>query len=79
MSKSIKTEDNRTHYYVRLKFKIWPEIYGKQIPIHFPTEEAALRFARNNISSNRPLARIYTSDGKLVDKFVYEVGCMDDI
>ena len=62
-------ENDEGHYFVRLKYTIWPSIYGKELPIHFPTQEAAMTFAKNNITSTIIRARVYTPSGKLVMTF----------
>ncbi len=59
------------HYYVRIEYTVWPEIYGDQLPIHFPTVQAALLFAENNCSLVKPYIRVYTPDGTLVKTFTF--------
>jgi hypothetical protein len=59
--------DNSPQFYsVRLKYSVWPEIYGDERPILFPTLEAALRFAECNLSALIPQARIYSPDRQLL-------------
>lgn len=75
LSTPVKVIDNhgrQAYFYVRIKYTVWPEIYGKQMPIHFPTLEAALRFAKNNLSVNKPQTRVYSPDDKLVETFEYK-------
>lgn len=59
-------QNDRGHYYVRLQYNIWPDIYGDELPIHFPTEKSALLFATNSISETIVRARVYTPSGILV-------------
>jgi hypothetical protein len=61
---SIMNDDK--YFYVRLTMSVWPEIYGDEKPILFPTEKAAMRFAECNLSTLIPRARVYTPDHKLV-------------
>lgn len=57
------------HYYVRIKYTVWPSIYGAQMPIHFPTLKSALMFAENNLSETKPVIRVYAPDGVLAEVF----------
>ena len=66
-------QNSSGHFYVRLKYTVWPELYGDEFPIHFPTEVAALRFAQGNISSTIVRARVFTPSGKLIMTFDYSV------
>lgn len=66
-------QNSSGHFYVRLKITVWPEIYGDEFPIHFPTEAAALRFAESNLSATTVRARVFTPSGKLVMTFDYSV------
>lgn len=68
----VEFKDNRKHYYVQLKCAVWPEIYGKQLPIHFPNLKAAWAFAEGNLSPIWPVARVYTPDNDLAWTFIYE-------
>jgi hypothetical protein len=62
--------DNSPQFYsVRLKYSVWPEIYGDRRPILFPTLDAALRFAECNLSPIIHQAQVYSPDGKLVYHF----------
>jgi len=75
--KRVASEDPSTyqntsgHYYVRLKYTVWPELYGDELPIPFPTLKAALFFAEINITSTVVRARVYTPSGTLVTIFAY--------
>jgi len=64
---SIMNDD--PYYSVRLKYSVWPEIYGDERPILFPTEKAAMRFAQCNLSSLIPQARVYSPTGVLMETF----------
>jgi len=61
---SIMNDD--PYYSVRLEYSVWPEIYGDQRPILFPTEKAAVRFAECNLSSLIPRARVYSPKGVMI-------------
>lgn len=60
------------YFYVRIEYSVWPEIYGDQIPIPFPTLEAALRFAQGNICETKPHTRVFDEEGVLVETFTYQ-------
>jgi hypothetical protein len=66
-------QNSEGHFYVRLKYTVWPEIYGDEFPIHEPSLEAALMFAQNHISPTIICARVFTPSGKLVTTFDYSV------
>jgi hypothetical protein len=66
--KDLFANDNG-YYYVRIKYTVWPSIYGDQWPIHFPTLISALTFAENNLSETKPVIRVYAPDGVLADIF----------
>lgn len=68
----MEIKDYSTYYYVRIKYTIWPELYGEQIPIPFPTLRSAWAFAENNISDIKPVTRVYTPDGDLAWMFTYK-------
>jgi hypothetical protein len=68
----IDIKDHPGYYYVRIKHTVWPELYGGQIPIPFPTLKAAWGFAENNVAPTRPVTRVYTSDGDLCWMFTYK-------
>ena len=68
----IEIKDYSGYYYVRIKHTVWPEIYGEQIPIPFPTLKAAWRFAENNVSATTPVTRVYTPDDDLAWMFTYK-------
>lgn len=71
--KEIEIKDVQDYYYVRIKYIVWPEIYGKQLPIHFPTLEASMKFAQGNCTESKPLTRVYTPDNELVGVFKYRI------
>lgn len=67
MAKKVYTRVmNETNYYVRLTINVWPEIYGDERPIPFPTEQAARCFAKRNLSSTIIRARVYSPTDKLL-------------
>ena len=68
--RGIIMEPSKPHY-VRIKYAVWPEIYGEQTPIPFPTLKSALLFAQNNCTVNKPLTRVFNEDG-LVKSFTYK-------
>lgn len=67
----IRQRDSHQYFYVRIEFTVWPEIYGGQIPIPFPTKESAIRFALNNCNVTTPHTRVLTEDGTLVANFTH--------
>lgn len=59
--------DNSPQFYsVRLKITVWPEIYGDERPILFPTLDSALRFVQGNLSEQIVQARVYSPDQRLI-------------
>lgn len=68
---SVK-ESKKPYYYVRIKYSVWPDIYGEEIPIHFPTLTAALRFAENNCNSIKPQIRVFNDDDIMIKRFNYQ-------
>jgi hypothetical protein len=61
----------RQYYYVRIEYSVWPEIYGKQLPIPFPNRDSAIRFALNNCNAIKPHTRVFAEDGTLVANFTH--------
>jgi len=59
------------YYYVRLKITVWPEIYGDERPILFPTFPAAIGFAQGNLSAIIPQARVYSPNDELMATLNY--------
>lgn len=70
--KSMEISDTAGFYMVKVKYTVWPSIYGKQLPHAFPTEHAAMMFAEHNVSENKPLTRVYDPDGHIIKRFTYK-------
>lgn len=64
-------DHNPQFYSVRLKYSVWPEIYGDERKILFPTLDAATRFAECNLSTLIPQARVYSPDDRLLNTFQF--------
>ena len=69
----MEIKDYSDHYYVRVKYAVWPKIYGEHLPIPFPTLTSAWDFAKHNLSTTTPVTRVYSPDGDLCWVFIYDI------